>query len=364
MSRLEALRIVLTQASANYRKEESDRNKMTYPLPPFSTVIGAIHKACGWTEYHPMELSVQGNYQALHREPYTDYCFLNSVNDDRGILVKVSNESMLTGGAVKVARAKKSQGNSFREGITIGVYEESLLQEYRDLLHLRDQISDFKKNRINRVMAAIKKRKKTLKEQKKIAVKGSREYEQFAQREIEIKQVEMEIKQKFEAYETEHYSRPYAKFKSLTTSLKYYEILNEVKLIIHIAADRAVLETVLEHVYDIRAIGRSEDFVEVQEAKIVELETCKEEVISKYAAYLNYEDVVQDKNIITRENSDKPINGTKYYINKDYYYVGDRKTRQFNKCKVIYASQYSVDSESENVWIDQDEGQTYIVNLM
>ena len=44
---MKALRIVLTQSSANYKKEETVRNKMTYPLPPFSTIIGAIHSACG-----------------------------------------------------------------------------------------------------------------------------------------------------------------------------------------------------------------------------------------------------------------------------------------------------------------------------
>ena len=72
---MKVLRIVLTQASANYRREESDRNKMTYPLPPYSTVIGALHAACGYREYHPMNLSIQGRYQSMHLEPYTDYCF-------------------------------------------------------------------------------------------------------------------------------------------------------------------------------------------------------------------------------------------------------------------------------------------------
>ncbi|WP_415336187.1 CRISPR-associated protein Cas5, partial [Clostridium perfringens] len=34
---MKALRIILTQNSANYRREETTVNKMTYPLPPFST---------------------------------------------------------------------------------------------------------------------------------------------------------------------------------------------------------------------------------------------------------------------------------------------------------------------------------------
>ena len=39
---MKALRIVLHQDSANYKKEETLDNKMTYPLPPISTIIGAI----------------------------------------------------------------------------------------------------------------------------------------------------------------------------------------------------------------------------------------------------------------------------------------------------------------------------------
>ena len=47
---MDVLRIILTQNKANYKKEEVDKNKLTYPLPPFSTVIGALHNACGFYE--------------------------------------------------------------------------------------------------------------------------------------------------------------------------------------------------------------------------------------------------------------------------------------------------------------------------
>ena len=48
---MKALRLVIHQSSANYKREETVDNKMTYPLPPFSTVIGALHNACGYREY-------------------------------------------------------------------------------------------------------------------------------------------------------------------------------------------------------------------------------------------------------------------------------------------------------------------------
>ena len=85
---MKCLRIKLTQSSANYRREETVTNKMTYPLPPMSTVIGALHNACGYTETHPMDVSIQGKFESMGKKAYTDYCFLNSTMDDRGIMVK------------------------------------------------------------------------------------------------------------------------------------------------------------------------------------------------------------------------------------------------------------------------------------
>lgn len=34
---------------------------LTYPLPPYSTIIGLVHNLCGWKSYHPMDISVCGN---------------------------------------------------------------------------------------------------------------------------------------------------------------------------------------------------------------------------------------------------------------------------------------------------------------
>ncbi len=350
---------MLTQASANYRKEETDRNKMTYPLPPYSTVIGAIHKACGFTEYYPMDLSIQGGYQSMHLEPYTDYCFLNSVMDDRGILVKLNNETMLTSGFVKVASAKKSQGNSFRNGVTIQIHNESLLQKYRQLLDVRDHLAQRKKDELGE----FKEKKNILNEKKKTLAKDSEEYKLVVQEENTLKEQEKVATEQIKTYEKQNYSEPYSKFKSLTTSLKYYEVLDEIKLIIHIRAEGSLLNQIWENVYNIKAIGRSEDFVEVQEAQIVTLNNCTEEVRSNYSGYISYQQVINE-NILTKSRDAIQISGTKYYINKNYEYEKDRKTRRFNKCKVIYASEYSVDEQSENVWIDDTGKEKYIVSFM
>lgn len=42
------------------------------------------------------------------------------------------------------------------------------------------------------------------------------------------------IEEKFNDFKLNKYTKEIDKYKSLTTSLKYYEILNEIKLIIHV----------------------------------------------------------------------------------------------------------------------------------
>lgn len=361
---MQALRIVIKQSSANYRREETLNNKMTYPLPPISTIIGAIHNACGYKEYTPMDVSIQGKFNSMHIEPYTDYCFLNSVMDDRGILVKVYNENFLSAAFEKVAKAKKSQGNSFRKGITIQVYNQELMQEYRDLKDLNDKIKEFKDTKIKHVLNTIKKRKTSLSKKKNNLDKKSDEFKKVAAREKEVKALEKRIKEKLKEYELENYIKPISKYKSLTTSLKYYEVLNDIDLVLHIKSDEKTLNEILENVYNIKSIGRSEDFIDVIEAKIVDLYEGECDVESPYSAYLNIDDV-KNGNIYTKVKYGQVVNGTKYYINKDYYYGGKgNKQRIFNKVKVLYTSNYCIDKTSENIYLDKDGEKEYIVNFL
>lgn len=358
---MEALRIIIKQSSANYRKEETIDNKMTYPLPPLSTLIGAIHNACNYKEYHPMDISIQGRFESMHREPYTDYCFLNSTKDCRGILVKMANESLLSKGFEKVATSKK-KGSSMRTGFEIQVHNEDLMKEYRDLKDLNDKIKDFKSQRIKKVENLIKKRKKRLSEKKKKFDKKSEEYKKIADREKEIKEIEKIIKAKLKEFKENNYTKPFSKFRSLTTSLKFYEILNNIELILHIRSDNNTLKDILDNIYSLKSIGRSEDFVEVIEAKLVTLiedDDC--DIESKYSAFLDY-DSVMDEEIYTKSGNENQINGTKYYLNKDYEIIDGK--RIFNKKKVIYTSEYAIGETSKNIFIDKDDDKEYIVNFL
>lgn len=59
---MRAIRLKIKQPTANYRVEMYFKNRYSYPLPPYSTVIGMLHNLCGFKEYHKMRLAVQGKF--------------------------------------------------------------------------------------------------------------------------------------------------------------------------------------------------------------------------------------------------------------------------------------------------------------
>ncbi|WP_430535278.1 type I-B CRISPR-associated protein Cas5b [Listeria rocourtiae] len=79
---MKAIRIKLWQDLVNYKKPTSFQLKETYPLPPYSTVIGLVHTMCGFTSYHPMEISIQGKYFSKVNDLYTRYEFKNGMTYD------------------------------------------------------------------------------------------------------------------------------------------------------------------------------------------------------------------------------------------------------------------------------------------
>ena len=90
---MKAVRLKAYQQTANYRKPSSLQIGESYPLPPYSTVIGMIHTACGFEEYTPMKISIAGKYYSLVSDAYTKYEFGNkSFEKDRHqIAIKVDN---------------------------------------------------------------------------------------------------------------------------------------------------------------------------------------------------------------------------------------------------------------------------------
>lgn len=82
-----AIRVKCFQNLVNYRKPSSFIIKESYPLPPYSTVLGMIHTACGFPkgEFHPMKISIQGKNTGSISELYTRYSFSfnNPYEDER-----------------------------------------------------------------------------------------------------------------------------------------------------------------------------------------------------------------------------------------------------------------------------------------
>ena len=167
---MKAIRLHLKQNSANYRREETVNCRMTYPLPPYSTVIGAIHKACGYIDYHPMQVSIQGKYGSQKTRLFKDNCFLNSLQNDRNTLVKLRNPEMLSTAYDIVAVAQKAQGNDFEKGITINVVNKDLIEEYRFLKRTKRRIDKHKK-----IVKSLKDKAKKMKADKNIFAEDSAE---------------------------------------------------------------------------------------------------------------------------------------------------------------------------------------------
>lgn len=367
----EAIRLVLHQFSANYRKSGAFDNKMTYPLPPFSTVIGAIHKACGYTDTHEMDVSIQGKYGALNRRVYRDYNFLNSTFDDRGILVKMTNESMLSTAFIKVAEAKK-QGSSFERNVDIKVYDQELLEEYQSLKQKGREVQTLKTEKFKPEIGRLKEEKKRLAEQRKQLDKSSQEFAKVKELEENISEEIKKMEKEFTEYEKNTYTIPYSRFRVLTTSIKQYELLSDIELIIHITSeDRKTMEDIYANVYNITSLGRSEDFVEVNDAEWVTLAECEAGLSSEYYAYLALANVrkqkVLTKDIDTKNRGmDRQIIGTKYVLPK-LYTIGEDGKRVFEQKKVLYASQYEMGyvEEEDGIFVDWlEDGKYYIVNFV
>ncbi len=325
---------------------------MTYPLPPYSTVIGAIHNACNYTEYHAMDISIQGSYGSIGKEVYYDNCFLNNLQNDRGILVKTSNENALSNGFITVAEAKKAQGNDFRQGITIDVINQACLDEYRKIKDKGDEIENFKKKKIKPLLNMIKVRKKSLAALKKDTGLSQDRMNKVIAREKEIKLLEKEINQRVKDYETEFYDIPISKFRTLTSGPKLYEILYDVELIIHVSSDDETLDCIYNNLGSLTSIGRSEDFVEIieEDTGFTDLYPIDkdDEIHCKHSAYL----CVDIADLLYQTKKGTPAKGTRYVLNKDYVLSGNGKQRIFNKKLVTYVSDFKIDEDATDILID------------
>lgn len=299
---MKVLKIRLTQSSANYAKEDTIDNKLTYPLPPLSTVIGAIHTACKFKEYHPMNISIQGDYESVNKKIYNSNYFSNSLFDDRGTLVKMSNPNMLSKSyqivGMSTGQSSSTLKCSFMKESKVKIANKSLLEEYKNYKEINDK-------------------------------KGLEN------------------------------------FKTLNNTVRSYEILSDIELVLHIESDIDTLNTIKDNIYNLKSLGRSEDFVDVLDAEIIELTEPDKTYKSTYHAYIDTE-LTKDENdnsiILSSSDDNTRIRGTKYYLCKNYEIIDNK--RVFKRKKVYYTSSYAVHKHSKGVWIDKSGDIPLIVNLL
>lgn len=329
---MQAIRLKIKQNKAHYRRPETVKNKMTYPLPPFSTIIGALHNACGYTEYHKMDISVQGKYSYMDLVYKTEYIRLDRVhyNDSRGggRLVKLFSENVLTGKELIIAEAKKKRGSSYFQNNAIQVRDK---KEY-DIF-----VETYRKKNEDELKIIASESGVNIQDEKELA--------------LFIKNYNLEKKK---------LKKKYAEIVPQQTRI---ETLNDVELVIHIKADDEVLADIEDNIYNLTAIGRSEDFIDLIEIKRVTLtdEIDQEYQNSDYMAYIDKSLILNDE-VFTiggeKTAAAIPAYGTVYHIDKDYQ-ITDNK-RVFNRKKVCAVSNYAVDVESTSVFIDEDG---FIVNF-
>ena len=341
---MKVLRIILKQSSANYRKAGTVDNKMTYPLPIPATIIGALHNICGYTEYHSMDISIQGNFEAVSKDMYKNITVLNTISD-RGTLVKMIAPNTISNAYIEVAEAVEDNANFLKE-INIKVKNKELLEEFKNLKVLKEKLDSEKKLKLEE----FKRRKeefKTLKDElKKIRIE------------------EKKYKEEFKKFEDENYSKPYSQFRTIVKKPMFYELLNNIFLILHIKSDEQTLKDIETNIFNLQSIGRSEDFIEVLECKMVDLQEFDSEVKSAegLSTYLNYNDFHEEKIFNLGVDGNVVKSGTKYYLDK-YYKIVDSK-REFKKVLALYSNYFKANNSSENVKLDEYNKIKLLVNFI
>ena len=340
---MEALRIVLKQSSANYRKAGTIDNKMTYPLPIPATIIGALHNICGYTDYHSMDISIQGNYESISKDMYKNITVLNSISD-RGTLVKMIAPNTISNAYIEVATATEDNCNFITEK-NIKVKNRELLEEFKNLKFLKEKLD--KENKIK--TEEFKTRKKELSDKDELK---------------KIRIEEKKYKEEFKKFEEENYSKSYSQFRTIVKKPMFYELLNGIFLILHIKSDEQTLKDIENNIFNLQSLGRSEDFVEVVECKIVELQEFDREVKSAegLSTYLNYNDFQEEKIFNLDIDGNIVKSGTKYYLDKSYQIIDEK--REFKKVIALYSNYFSANTSSENVKLDEYNNIKLLVNFI
>lgn len=122
---MKAIRLEVCQNMPCYKKPGSFQLRESYPLPPYSSVIGMVHNVCGFSEYVDMQVSIQGCYYSKVNEQFTAYEFGPGAKYEA-----VRHNVQLT-------------DNGCDYGLTRGLGNTELLTDIKLILHIAPVISEY-----------------------------------------------------------------------------------------------------------------------------------------------------------------------------------------------------------------------------
>jgi CRISPR-associated protein cas5 len=305
-----------------------------------------------------MDISIQGNFEAVSKDMYKNITVLNTVSD-RGTLVKMVAPNTVSNAYIEVATATEDNCNFITEK-NIKVKNRELLEEFKNLKTLKEKLDSEKKIKTE----DFKKLKSELRDLKDSLDKKSIEFKTLNEKLKKVREEEKKYIADFEEYEKQVYTDPYSQFRAIVKKPMFYEILNNIFLILHIKSDEQTLKDIKNNIFNLQSIGRSEDFVEVIECKMIELQEFDSEVKSSegLTAYLNYDDIQKEKIFNLDIDGNIVKGGTKYYLDKDYKIVDNK--REFKKVLALYSNYFSADKSSENVKLDEYNNIKLLVNFI
>lgn len=279
-----------------------------------------------------MYVSIAGRFGALNNK--IEHLAYNSVGvAQRGTLVKYVSQD-ISNAYMVIAKAMPRTNANFYTGKNIQIVNKN---EYDIFLKQYNYLEKQKKERLilsSSYDERIKKAK-TTDEAKLLRKEKSQKRKKF-----KISELQESL---FNTY------------RAVTPLPTFIEMLEDIELVIHIRSDEATLKDIYNNVYNIKSIGRSEDFINVTDAKFVDL---FQEKRDSYDNLVHYISIEACRNINVVKINGDVIQGTKHLLNKEYKIVEGK--RIFDKIPCIYCSNIKVNNFGNNIFVDEDG---YIVNL-
>ncbi len=302
---MKAIRLKLYQNLVNYKKPISFQLKETYPLPPPSTVIGMVHNLCGFTEYHEMDVSIQGKYHAKVNDLYTRHEFSNNIIDDK----KTRCRECMTINSEKAKECGNCGGSNLED---VWIPRGYLVRG--------------------------------------IVAPGIKKYNSLYEKNVIL-----------DEKNREHYKENYI---SVIEGPATAELLTDVELLLHIIPkDQTIVEDIEKaflYPREYPSLGRREDLAVIKEVKVVNIfkDTLEDDISigNDYSAYIPVNLIEKDDVQLGKKVG---VAGTRYKLTKNYTLIncGTKRfpkiVRRWNKVDVIYGSNIKV-FEDTHIELDED----------